>query len=277
MIYDERVTRGVAHMKACAVSTMTDMVERMAKYDVDLATRAARYLVVFMRQMPWAHRKDAPYENELVAEQLPEGTDIFGHFLVVSSKDHWRPTEGYAAWFPESSNLILYSTFDARQVLAGGVLFHELFHAHDLRMMEPANHVPFADGTFPAESDAWNFQSRVLDAVVGGRYFEEIKRLADREVAGTLRAFRHEGLVLPAMNPKFLREFSPKMPDNDCINALMAQVQYDLAYELIERRYAEDEVKRRRALLYTQFQKALQAQRHSPALIAFARDFASRW
>ncbi len=233
---DQELADAARHMKSDAVLIMRDIVSRVSAHNSALGEESRRYLTTFENRMPWAPPLGEAQQPRVIGPLDPK-EEMFGGFVVLSST---QTGDAYAQWYPTLRDLVVPDFFDPRSLLAASILFHELFHAHDARTSDPAYQKPDANGRYPVETDAWNFQSQLLDAAVGGRFLQEVDRMAEAILSHGMRFVRHGSFHIPYLSPAFLRLFHEERPPDFCVNTLLLQTQYEIGKAMI-RHTCQDE------------------------------------
>lgn len=270
---DQELADAARCMKSDAVLIMRDIVSRVSAHNSVLGEESRRYLATFENRMPWAAPLGGAQQHRVIGSFDPK-EGVFGRFVISPSM---QARDAYGLWYPRSKDLVVPDFFDPRSLLAASILFHELFHAHDARTADPAYQKPYVDGRYPVETDAWNFQSQLLDAAVGGQFLQEVDRMAEAILSHGMRFVRHGSFHIPQLSPAFLHLFHQERPPDFCVNTLLLQTQYEIEKAMV-RRTCQDE-RERDHLLGTLYTRIVQ-ERSFPvdsSTKEFIRSFCMGW
>lgn len=256
-----------------SLPVMHEVVDRVSRHSSVLAAQADRYLYTFEHNMPWAgvHEEGRPR----LMGPVREGEARIGQFVVLP--ESCRKDRRHAVWYPTLRDMAVFPNFEPGHWLAVVVLFHELFHVHDERTFETEYQKAASDGSYPVETDAWDFESQLLNSLVGGRFYEEVHKVAG-EIVGKKRKFLGSGIALvPELDSSFLRLFGPKPPPF-CVDVLIGQFKYELAKELLLLGYGKGKTPLPTlAQLYTYLQNAPDSKLVDRRDYRFVVKFVDRW
>jgi hypothetical protein len=209
---------------------------RIAKQMNGVATTASQHDPVLGAELKQMINDFKGLTPVVMIDNDSSGNPIFLPYDCPQDCDHFlaADTPVVAIWDNTRRDLV----FDLEVVndnYTPFVGFHELYHRRELREHRDFMASEIVPGTTnPAETDAWNFQSRVTDAATGGRYSTLIKGWAMGVQRGLIPSVATSDVTIAAIPDDLKPLFNGGEGNSDLsLQGLNTLFEYDLNRELI--------------------------------------------
>lgn len=237
-----RTNMEAAQLQAHIAKKLDDVTAKVAAYDPALAQELKSHVSEFRTLTP-----------AVIVDNAPDGTPIFEPYDCPKKCDLFlaEDLDAVATWH----NNFGWMVFNYRAIndgYTGLIGFHELFHRWEVegQQIKTAEKMPGLPN--PWETNAWNYQSRIANAVTGGRYSVLLDGWRKGVQAGLYPSVVTSNVTIAAVPEEFKKLFA-QLGSNSQLSCqgFSMMFEYDLNRRLIETfKLSDEEKKRELALVY---------------------------